>query len=91
MTETLLLPAKLDLKAAETLKADILARRGGDLTLDGSAVERLGGLGLQVLLAARKTWAADGLNLRLGFVSEALAEQWAAFGAPDFNAEGALA
>ena len=91
MTETLLLPAKLDLKAAETLKADILARRGGDLTLDGSAVERLGGLGLQVLLAARKTWAADGLNLSLVFVSEALREQWAAFGAPDFDAEGARA
>ena len=91
MSETLLLPAQLDLKAAETLKADILARRGGDLTLDGSAVERLGGLGLQVLLAARKTWAADGLNLSLGFVSEALREQWAAFGAPDFDAEGACA
>ena len=58
MSETLLLPAQLDLKAAESLKADILVRRGKDLTLDGSAVERLGGLGLQVLLAARKTWAA---------------------------------
>ena len=91
MTETLILSDVLDLNAAEPLKAELLALRGHPVVLDASAVQRLGGLGLQVLLAARKTWAADGLNLRLGFVSEALAEQWAAFGAPDFNAEGALA
>ena len=91
MTAVLTLAPVLDLRAAEPLKAELLSRRGEALALDASGVDRPGGLCLQVLLAARKTWAADGLNLRLGFVSEALAEQWAAFGAPDFNAEGALA
>ena len=91
MVAAISLPENLDLKAAAPLKAAFLERRGAEILIEADQVRRLGGLCLQVLLAARKTWAADGLNLRLGFVSEALAEQWAAFGAPDFNAEGALA
>ena len=91
MSETLILPDVLDLNAAELLKAELLALRGHPLTLDASAVERLGGLCLQVLLSARKTWAADGVNLSLGSVSQYWTEQWAAYGAPDFNTEGALA
>ena len=62
-----------------------------DLTIDGASVDRLGGLCLQVLLSARRTWQADGVNLRLGSVSQSFADQWAAFGAPAFNTEGGLA
>lgn len=91
MCETLILPEVLDLKAAEPLKAELLALRGRALTLDASAVQRLGGLCLQVLLSARKTWAADGVNLNLGSVSQSWTEQWDAFGAPDFNTEGLTA
>ena len=91
MTDALKLVPVLDLNAAEPLKAELLARRGADLTIDASAVDRLGGLCLQVLLSAKRTWQADDVNLRLGSVSQAFAEQWAAFGAPDFNTEGALA
>lgn len=91
MAATLTLAPVLDLNAAGPLKAEILAHRGQDLTLDASAVERLGGLCLQVLLSAARTWAADGLNLSLGFVSQALTEQWAAFGAPELDAEGVIA
>ena len=64
---------------------------GRDLVLDASGVQRLGGLCLQVLLSAARTWAADGVNLRLGSVSQPLGEQWAAFGAPDLINEGAQA
>ena len=42
----------LDLSAAGPLAASLLRRRGSPLALDGSAVERLGGQCLQVLLAA---------------------------------------
>lgn len=91
MTAALTLPPVLDLNAAAPLKADLLALRGQDVTLDGAAVERLGGLCLQVLLAAAKTWAEDDLNLRLGFLSQAFSEQWAAFGAPALDAEGMIA
>ena len=90
MGDVLTLAPVLDLNAAEPLKAELLARRNQELTLDASGVERLGGLCLQVLLSARRSWAADGVNLKLGPVSESFADQWAAFGAPEFN-EGALA
>ena len=91
MSETLILAEVLDLNAAEPLKAELLALRGHELALDASTVQRLGGLCLQILLSARKTWAADGVNLSLGSVSQYWTEQWAAFGAPDFNTEGLTA
>jgi chemotaxis protein CheX len=82
MAVVIALPAVLDIRAAEPLKADLLAARGQALTVDASAVERLGGLCLQVLLSARKTWAADGQDLTVAPLSDAFSEQWAAFGAP---------
>ena len=91
MTASLTLAPVLDLTAAEPLKAELLAYRGADLTIDGASVDRLGGLCLQVLLSARRTWQTDGVNLRLGSVSQSFADQWAAFGAPAFNTEGGLA
>lgn len=91
MPDTLILPDILDLKAAAPLKVELLARRGRDLVLDASGVQRLGGLCLQVLLSAGRTWAVDGVNLRLGSVSQAWSEQWAAFGAPDLITKGAQA
>ena len=45
-------------------------------------VERLGGLCLQVLLSAQRTWAADGHDLVVDPASEAFNDQWNAFGAP---------
>ena len=53
------LPAILDLKAASPLAARLLERRNMDLVVDASAVQRLGGQCLQVLLAAQADWAAD--------------------------------
>ena len=89
--KALVLPDILDVKAAGPLQAELLAHRGCELVLDASDVQRLGGLCRQVWRAARGTWRSDGVNLRLGSVSQAWDEQWAAFGAPDFNTEGALA
>lgn len=57
------LPDVMDLRAAAPLARDLLALRGKDVALDGSGVQRLGGLCLQVLLAARQTWAADDMPL----------------------------
>ena len=93
MTATVVLAPVLDLRAAEPLKGELLAARGQALTLDGSAVERLGGLCLQVLLSALATWRADGQALTFINVSEALASQWSAFGgsAADLAPQGQLA
>jgi chemotaxis protein CheX len=78
---TLALAASLDLTAAGPLKAQLLERRGQDLALDGAGVERLGGLCLQVLLAADATWAEDGRSLRIVNPSPALADAFALMGA----------
>ncbi len=67
MTDTspLNLPAVLDLKAAGALKADIQARAGAPLEIDASKVERLGGLCLQILLAAAAHWRSANIDFRL--------------------------
>jgi len=79
----LVLPAHLDLAAAAPLKAALLARRGGDLTLDGSSVSRLGALCLQVLLAAAATWRSDGRAFEVSSPSPGLEEGLLRMGARD--------
>ncbi len=93
MAVVLALPAVLDIRAAESLKADLLGLRGQPVALDVANVERLGGLCLQVLLSARKTWVADGQALTLTGDAAVFSEQWAAFGALPFASDpvGALA
>jgi chemotaxis protein CheX len=64
----------LDLAAADGLKSALLERRGTALALDASDVRRLGGLCLQVLLAAKATWDADGEAFDIADPSEAFLE-----------------
>ena len=80
--EILLLDPVLDLVAAEKLHGQLVALRGRPLDIDASAVERMGGLSLQVLLSAQKTWAADGGSLRFSALSPAFQQSWDMFAAP---------
>jgi chemotaxis protein CheX len=82
----MVLPDTLDLKAAGPLTTALLAGRGQDLSLDGRAVQRLGAQCLQVLLAARATWAADGHALTITDPSPEFAEAAAQLGAPELIA-----
>lgn len=82
------LSAVLDLGQAPALRNDLLARRGSPLTLDASGVERLGGLCLQVLMAARRTWDSDGQALAIASASDAFVRQWTAFGADPAAVQG---
>ncbi len=61
----LTLPADLDLRTASALRAAILGRRGADLRVDASGVLHLGAQCLQVLIAARALWEADGHELEI--------------------------
>ena len=79
------LPPVLDLQAAEPLRAELMALRGRPLTLDASQVTRLGGLCLQVLMAARKIWAEDGHSLTVDQPSSGFSEQLTAFGEPELQ------
>ena len=67
--DPLVLDELLDLQAAAPLREALLARRGADLQVDASGVRRLGGLCLQVLLAADGAWSSDGR--RLAFLNPA--------------------
>jgi chemotaxis protein CheX len=68
---TYILPAVLDLRAAAQLKADLEARMGAAIALDASRAERLGGLCLQILIAAASAWRAASLDFRLLNAGEA--------------------
>jgi len=81
MADAVVLPAVMDMRAAAALQGEMLTRRGSPVILDASAVERLGGLSLQVLLSVLKTWAADGCALTIASASDAFADQCRAFGA----------
>jgi len=59
------LPAVLDLTAAAPLAKSLLSRRGAELSVDASRVNRVGAQCLQVLVAAAETWKTDGVGLRL--------------------------
>jgi chemotaxis protein CheX len=85
--DSLHLEPVLDLSAAERLLERLLELRGRPLDIDASAVERLGGLSLQVLMSAQKTWAADGCEIRFASVSRAFDQAWALFAAPPFTSE----
>ena len=81
------LPETLDLNAAEPLRQALVEHRGRPLVLDGSQVSRLGGLCLQVLVSARKTWAEDGQEFRIEQCSLELQQQLDLFGAQDLCAD----
>jgi len=76
------LPPVLDLNAAGPLARQLADLRGRAVVLDGSAVQRLGGQCLQVLLSAKATWAADGQDFRLADPSDELTAALALMGAP---------
>lgn len=82
VTARLELPERLDAVTLADLRQAALAARGSDLVLDGSAVRRAGGLGLQFLLAARAAWDAGGHVLSLADPSEPLQDALRTLGAP---------
>ncbi len=81
MSHTLMLGPVLDLKAAAPLQAEMLARRGQALEIDASAVQRLGGLCLTVLISAQRTWSDDAIPLHVSNRSQAFDDALSLFGA----------
>lgn len=80
MTARIELASRLDLRASEDLLATLIDARGCDLTLDARRVESLGTQGVQTILAAAKSWAADTKTLTIENVSPDLEAQLAAMG-----------
>ncbi|MES1200258.1 MAG: STAS domain-containing protein [Pseudomonadota bacterium] len=77
----LCLPAMLDLKAAAALRQELHTHEGAALDVDASKVERVGGLCLQVLIAAAAAWRQAGRAFRIQNPSLAFADDVALLGA----------
>lgn len=82
------LPPLLDLGAAASLRSQLMEQRGRKLELDCSEVERLGGLCLQVLVAARNQWRVDGIDFEIVNSSPAFSEGARLMAAADFVPKG---
>lgn len=65
------LPRILDLGAAGPLWSNLSEHRGGALDLDASKVERIGGLCVQILLAAVRSWRSADKPVRIRDASDA--------------------
>ena len=82
MSGPLKLPPRLDLPMAAPLAQQLADRRGADLHIDAGAVTHLGGLCLQVLLSAAKTWRSDRLRMTFSASSAAFDAALALYGTP---------
>ena len=84
------LPARLDAAATADLRQALLVRRGQPLELQAGDVERVSTPAVQVLLAAARTWAADGQAFRLADAAPALQDAARCLGLSldAFTAEG---
>ncbi|MFT2210871.1 STAS domain-containing protein [Rhizobium giardinii] len=69
--KSLSLAPVLDLNEANTLHGKLMALRGNNLVVDASAVERVGALCVQVLLAGAKSWEEDKHSFAFSKVSDA--------------------
>jgi chemotaxis protein CheX len=85
MTADILLPARLDLSAASSLLADLqaaLSKSERPLSVDAGKVGQIGGLCLQVILAAAAECRQNGRAFHLAPRSSAFDEAVARFGVP---------
>lgn len=70
----LALDPTLDVTHASSLANTLLSLRGKNIIVDASGVQHLGAQCGQVLIAAKRTWLADGNALRLSSASPEFAE-----------------
>ena len=87
---TLVLPAKLDLKASEDLISELRRRRGKPLDIDAGEVTQFGTHALQTLVVAARSWRADEIDFSVGNLSDAARENLEQMGLDEtvFEREG---
>ena len=65
MDDVLKLPQTLDVAAVRAVREDLLSRRGAAITIDASSVERIGALGIELLISAKRQWQQDDKPLQM--------------------------
>lgn len=78
--EPIRLAEVLDRAEAVRLLASLIERRGHDLAVDASAVRRVGGQCLQVLMSAAATWSRDAVPFAVAGASQEFVAGVALFG-----------
>lgn len=80
MDDVLKLPQTLDVAAVRAVREDLLTRRGTATTMDASDIERIGALGVELLIAAQRQWQKDDSVLQLVGLSEAVTDAFTDLG-----------
>lgn len=80
MSATISLQPKLDLRAAGPLRDDLLGQADQDVVLDATHVTQIGGLALQVIRAAARSWAEAGRSLTFENASTTVCDQLSLLG-----------
>ena len=89
MAKRLILDPKLDSAAADTLRESLLASKDDDIELDGTNVEQVGALCVELILSARHLWAAAGKAVTLDGASSQMIEDLSRFGLTEDDFQGA--
>lgn len=85
----LTLPETLDRKAAFELSKTLLEHRGSEIELDASGIQRLGAIGVEVLIAAQRLWHGEGIGFQIDNWSEPALQSLNAIGVtPDLFQTG---
>jgi len=63
--DVVVLPGRMDASTLPATHAEIVRRRGADLDLEASQVDRFGAQALQLVLSTFATWREDGFRLRI--------------------------
>lgn len=91
MTETLVLPEKLDTLAAPGFVDGLRKRQGADLVLDGRHLGHLGALCFQAIAVAAQDWRDAGYTLTLANLTDETQAQLLLYGVtPDCLVEGSI-
>lgn len=77
------LPEILDLNAAGRLHEQMLAHRGGNISIDASEVSRIGAQCVQVLLSAAQSWRSERQQFRVDQASDAFVKTLQLLGISD--------
>jgi len=80
LDDVLKLPDKLDTVGARALHESLLARVGTAVAIDAGSVERIGAVGVEVLVSGALQWAADGEAFRIVAASDAFRESCGGLG-----------
>lgn len=74
MAKQVSLGSKLDTASTAALRDEILSAEGEDLILDGSQVEQIGGLTLELLISVGALWRQAGQSVTLNNPSDQLVD-----------------